>query len=353
MARLAFLLENRRDVLGERDRLGGIGRRRRKRRHEEGTEGQRRRNTQHHGLLSSLSTVLFVSAHYTDMKDRYACLCLSIFRLKNGVAFAYCSPCMLKHASVATTRTVGPRRRGADRGGFLLVAAGSRHQPGDRPRLPHRAVARRRRIRAGLPRPANRPLRGRPRHGLHQGQQPHRRLAARGLLRPAAGCASTRDSRLRHLSADARRRARPLLPHARVRAARRSERVPVAHDERVDRSRGAPRDRRHPRGAGQAASRPDAPPRSHAAERVRLRRTPPQARRLRHRPAAERPARHHRAHDERPDGAERHPRGRRAALAGARRCVSGRTTAGHADQRRRAACACACPRSAGSRAPIT
>ena len=29
---------------------------------------------------------------------------------------------MLKHASVATTRTVGPRRGGADRGGFLLAA---------------------------------------------------------------------------------------------------------------------------------------------------------------------------------------------------------------------------------------
>ena len=42
--------------LVERHRPRRIRRRGRKRRHEKGTEGQRRRNTQHHGLLSNLST---------------------------------------------------------------------------------------------------------------------------------------------------------------------------------------------------------------------------------------------------------------------------------------------------------
>ncbi len=42
-----------------------------------------------------------------------------------------------------------------------------------------------------------------------------------------------------------------------------------------------------------------AAPRPDAAQRLRLRQPPPQARRLRHRPAAERPARDHGPHDER------------------------------------------------------
>ena len=102
------------------------------------------------------------------------------------------------------------------------------------------------------------------------------------------------------------------------------------------RSRRAARDRRHPRGARQAAPRPGAPSRPHAAERLRLRRPAPEARRLRHRPSAERSPRHHRAHDERADGAERHPRARRPEVAGARRRLSGGAAAGDADQGRRA-----------------
>ena len=57
-----------------------------------------------------------------------------------------------------------------------------------------------------------------PETGLHQGQRAHRRLAARGLFRPAAGRASARGPRLRPLPADARRRAGALLPRPRVRA---------------------------------------------------------------------------------------------------------------------------------------
>ena len=72
---------------------------------------------------------------------------------------------------------------------------------------------------------------------LHQGQPAHRRLAARGLFRPAARRSSARDPRLRHVSPDARRRPRALLPGARIRAARRSQRVPAARPERAGRKR--------------------------------------------------------------------------------------------------------------------
>ena len=94
------------------------------------------------------------------------------------------------------------------------------------------------------------------------------------------------------------------------------------------------RDRRHPAGARPAPSRAAAPSRPDAAQRLRLRQHPPQARRLRHRPRAEEQARHHRAHAEPADGAERHLRRRGPEVAGARRRVSGRAAAGHADQGR-------------------
>ena len=93
-----------------------------------------------------------------------------------------------------------------------------------------------------------------------------------------------------------------------------------ARPKRWSESHGATRDRRHPRSARQAASRPDAAPRSDPDERLRVRKPPPQARRLRHRPAAERSAWHHRQDDEYADRAERDPRrlgrrnGRRATM---------------------------------------
>ena len=59
----------------------------------------------------------------------------------------------------------------------------------------------------------------------------HRRLDPRGLLRPAARRAPARDRHLRPVPADARRRPGPLLPGARVRAARRPRRVPAASRE--------------------------------------------------------------------------------------------------------------------------
>ena len=49
---------------------------------------------------------------------------------------------------------------------------------------------------------AARPLDARARGRLHQGQRAHRRLAARGVLRPAARRASPGDPRLRHVPAD-------------------------------------------------------------------------------------------------------------------------------------------------------
>ena len=74
-----------------------------------------------------------------------------------------------------------------------------------------------------------------------------------------------------------------------------------------------------------------------------------EARRLRHRAAAERHARHHRAHDEPDDRAERPARSRRAQVAGARRRLPGGAAAGDADQGRRAASGSAPRTSAGCR----
>ena len=58
--------------------------------------------------------------------------------------------------------------------------------------------------------PPARALVDRARDGLHQGQPAHRRLAARGVLRPAARRPSARDPRLRRVPADARRTAASL-----------------------------------------------------------------------------------------------------------------------------------------------
>ena len=69
-------------------------------------------------------------------------------------------------------------------------------------------------------------------------------------------------------------------------------------------------------------------------ERLRLRRPSPQARRLRHRPPAERSAWRHRAHAQPADGAQRHLRRRGAEVAGARRCVSGGAAPGNAREGR-------------------
>ena len=89
---------------------------------------------------------------------------------------------------------------------------------------------------------AARPFSRRTRDRLHQGQRAHRRLAARGVLRAAARRPSARDSRVRHVSADARRRPGALLPRARVRAPRRSQRVPARAPERAGPKRVARRE---------------------------------------------------------------------------------------------------------------
>ena len=99
---------------------------------------------------------------------------------------------------------------------------------------------------------------------LHQGQQPHRRLAARSVLRRSARRPSSRDSRLRCLSA-VRQRPGALLPGDGIRRARRSQRASRAIGEGLLRAGGAPRDRRHPAGARQAAPRPAAASRPDAA----------------------------------------------------------------------------------------
>ena len=194
------------------------------------------------------------------------------------------------------------------------------------------------RLRPGLSRHAARPLADGARDGLHQGQRAHRRLAARGLLRPAARRPSARDPRLRRVPADARRTARVLYCLA-LEYARHGDLSAflAAHRQARGRRRGA---RREIAGILQVLGK------LHRGQLLHRDLTPlnvfvcdgrtPQARRLRHRPAAERPARHHRAHDERADGAERHPRRRRAEVAGARRRLSGRAAAGDAGQGRRA-----------------
>ena len=84
---------------------------------------------------------------------------------------------------------------------------------------------------------------------------------------------------------------RALLPGPRVREPGRPARVPPPLGHGLAGDHGAARDRRHPAGARQAAPRPDAAPRPHADERVRVRPPLPEARRLRHRAPAERPAR--------------------------------------------------------------
>ena len=75
----------------------------------------------------------------------------------------------------------------------------------------------------------------------------------------------------------------------------------------------------------------------------------PEARGLRDRAAAERPARHHGAHVEPVTRAERHPRGRGPEVAGARRRLPGRAAPGNAGEGRRRGRGSAPPRSAGCR----
>ena len=146
----------------------------------------------------------------------------------------------------------------------------------------------------------------------------HRRMAARSILRAAAARSSARDPDLRHVSLAGAKRAGLLLSRTRICAAWRSERLSRAQHAHVGRVHRAPRNCRHPAGARETASGPAAPPRPHAVERLRLRRPASEAWRLRHRPAAKRPARRDRAHAESPDGAERHLRRRGAQVAGTR-----------------------------------
>ena len=100
----------------------------------------------------------------------------------------------------------------------------------------------------------------------------HRRLAARGVLRPAARRTSARD----RASSTA---FRSCAPTARCsitwRSSTRAHGDLGAFLQRAEKGWPetivAPRDRRHPRGARQAAPRPDAASRPDADERVRLR----------------------------------------------------------------------------------
>ena len=194
---------------------------------------------------------------------------------------------------------------------------------------------------------------GAPRRGVHQGEPAHRRLAAGGLLRPAARRPPARDpvyDRFR----DARRRARSLYCLALEYAQHGDLSAYLKHAGR----RGGPRRARGARSpassrSSESSTRPDAPPRPDADERVRLRGPPPQARGLRHRPPAERPPRRHRAHAEPAQGAERHPRRHRPQVAGARRRLPGGPAPRHAGEGRRQRAASAPPRSARCRAAIT
>ena len=136
----------------------------------------------------------------------------------------------------------------------------------------------------------------------------------------------------RHVPADEGGGAGPVLPRPGVRASRRPQGLPSTDGQGVAGNHGAPRDRGHPPGARKAAPRADAPPRPHAPERVRLRGQEPEAGGFRHRPAAERSARDHRAHHECVDGPERHPRGRGPEVAGARRRLPGGAVAGDAGE---------------------
>ncbi len=116
----------------------------------------------------------------------------------------------------------------------LSSSAGANHrEPGNSVQIHRRPAARRRRVRSSVPRAAARTVPGRARDPLHQGQHAHRRLAPRGVFRAAARRAPPGHSRLRRVPAAAARDTGPLLPRPRVRALRRSERVPAAPRRRM------------------------------------------------------------------------------------------------------------------------
>ena len=219
--------------------------------------------------------------------------------------------------TAATTRTAGAVRKG-DRTELLPVA----HvitSPETRTQLSDRTAARSGRLRPGLSGTAARTIERGARGRVHQGQPAHRRMAARSVFRPAARRSPSRDSRLRRVSSQclgAIRSCTALRSSTRsTEISARSSSATIAPWAESSRASG---DRRRPRGAREASSRPDAPPRSDADERVRLRQPPPQAGRLRHRATAKRSARHHGEDDERADRAERVSCRRGTKVAGAR-----------------------------------
>ena len=161
-------------------------------------------------------------------------------------------------------------------------------------------------------------------------------MAARGVFRPTPRRTPSRDSRVRSIPVDARQRRGALLPGARVRASRRS---------RAPSSRMPGRDGPKRLARREIAGILEVLGKLHRGQMLHRDLTPLNVfvcdgRRLKLgdfgivRQQSDTPW-HHRAHHERVDRAERHPRTRRPEVAGARRRVSGRTAAGNADQGRR------------------
>ena len=92
--------------------------------------------------------------------------------------------------------------RGGSQRRSLRAAAGCacHHEPRNSTQLSDRRAARSGRLRPGLSGTATRTIERGARGPVHQGQPAHRRMAARGLFRPATRRSPSRDSRLRRVS---------------------------------------------------------------------------------------------------------------------------------------------------------
>ncbi len=192
-------------------------------------------------------------------------------------------------------------------------------------------------LRAGVPRDAARALPLGSRDGLHQGERAHRRMDPRGLLRAASGRASAGDPRLRRVSADA---ARTAACSTAWRSSTRAMATCARSCDRTGKGWTETAARREIAGIlqvlgklhrGQMLHRDLTPMNVFVCEGRQL-----EARRLRDRPAPERPAGNPRGHAEPADRPERNPRRRRAEVAGAGRRLSGGAAPGDAREGGRA-----------------